>query len=84
MKHKKNRTPKYLTLTQILEQNPISCGNCSNFKTVKGTHKLYAKCKLGLMKTGKKYWIIERKYSRMPLSWEEAKICRYFIGENHK
>ncbi|MBT9167220.1 MAG: hypothetical protein DDT19_00545 [Syntrophomonadaceae bacterium] len=79
---KKNRTPKKLSLTQILEQNPTSCGNCSNFKTVKGTRKLYAKCKLELMEMSKKYWAVEREYSHMPLSWKEAEKCRYFMGEN--
>ncbi|MBT9175241.1 MAG: hypothetical protein DDT22_00915 [candidate division WS2 bacterium] len=72
---------KYVSLTQVIEQNPVSCGNCSHFKTKKGIHKLYARCTLGVMDNNKKYWAIERQFLRMPLSWENAKRCRHFDGE---
>ncbi|MBT9169480.1 MAG: hypothetical protein DDT19_02840 [Syntrophomonadaceae bacterium] len=73
--------PKYLSLTQILEQDPVSCGNCSHFKTKKGVRKLYARCTLGLMGIDKKYWTIERDFLCIPLGWQTAERCRYFDGE---
>ncbi|MBT9169300.1 MAG: hypothetical protein DDT19_02658 [Syntrophomonadaceae bacterium] len=78
---KRNKKQKSFSLTQILEQNPVSCGNCSHFKVKKGAHKLYARCTLGMMETSKRHWTIEREFSHMPLGWQEAERCRHFAGE---